>query len=272
MNPKKRVACFFTGGYSELNAMKSFLKKANDKVDLIQLCPTGERRSKSQIMGRHTDNIHKNHSGLTGAALIDFILDFIKKKRFLDEEYDAILIEDDKDARFLSLNSEGIANIDHEAWDGYKNSIIDAIRAAGINVPVIVILAAPEVEAWFLSDWDKSFGKVYADIFTREQNEYFSVMFRKYINQSILTAQYKDSIESYGFFDGEYKKLSEEIQKALENEDFFTHYKPGEPHFNPRYSKRIQGEAMLEAIDPNQVVQHCTVFLRSGLLELQVLV
>lgn len=269
MNPKKRVACFFTGGYSELNAMKSFLKKANNKVELIQLCPTGERRSKSQIMGRHTDNIQKNHSGLTGAALIDYILEFIKKKRFLDEEYDAILIEDDKDARFLCLNSEGTAIIDHAEWEEYKKSIIDAIRSTGINIPVIVILAAPEVEAWFLSDWDRSFNKVYADDFSRDQNEYFSVMFRRHINQSVLTAQYKESIESYGYFGGEYKKLSEEIQQALVNVDFLKDYRPGEPHFNPRYSKRIQGEAMLEAIDPNQVLEHCTVFLKSGLLELQ---
>lgn len=271
MNAKKRVACFFTGGYSELNAMKSFLKKANDKIDLIQLCPTGERRSKSQIMGRHTDNIQKNHSGLTGTALTDFVLDFIKKRRFLDEEYDAILIEDDKDARFLSPNSEGTASINHEEWNEYKKSVMDAIRATGIDIPIIIILAAPEVEAWFLSDWDNSFGKVYADIFTREQNEYFAVMFRKYINKHVLTTEYKDSIECYGFFDGGYKKLSEEIQKALVNNDFLEDYKPGEPHVNPSYSKRVQGETMLEAIDPNQVVQHCTVFLRSGLLELQVL-
>lgn len=271
MNPRKRVACFFTGGYSELNAMKSFLKKANDKIELIQLCPTGERRSKSQITGRHTDNIQRNHSGLTGTALIDFILDFIKKKRFLDEEYDAILIEDDKDARFLSLSPNGTASIDNDEWEVYKNSIIDAVRTAGVNIPVIIILAAPEVEAWFLSDWDKSFGKVYADDFTREQNEYFSVMFRKYINQSVLTTQYKDTIETYGYFSGEYKKLSEEIQNALVNVDFLEHFKPSEPHFNPHYSKRIQGEAMLESIDPNQVLQHCTVFLKGGLLELKAL-
>ena len=271
MNPRKRVACFFTGGYSELNAMKSFLKKANDKVDLIQLCPTGERRSKSQITGRHTDNIQRNHSGLTGTALVDFVLDFIKKKRFLDEEYDAILIEDDKDSRFLSVHANGIAGIDNDAWEQYKQNIVDAVREAGVNIPVIIILAAPEVEAWFLSDWDKSFGKVYAEDFNREQNEYFSVTFRKYINQSVLTAQYKDSIESYGYFDGEYKKLSGEIQKALDEIDFLEHFRPGEPHYSPRYSKRIQGEAMLEAVDPNQVVQHCAVFLKGGLIQLQAL-
>ncbi len=271
MMQTKRVACFFTGGYSELNAMKSFLKKANDKVHLIQLCPTGDRRSKSQIRDRHIDNIIDRHSGLTGTALTNFVLEFISKRRFLEEEYDAILIEDDKDERFLTLLSNGTATFDNDKWEKYKKDIIASIRKNGIDIPVIFILAAPEVEAWFISDWEHGFGQVFADNFTREQNAFFSVAFRRFVNQSILTDHYKASVEEYGYFDGGYKKLSEEIQKSLDNIDFLENYKPDDTHYKPRYSKRIHGETMLQLLDPSQVAQHCTLFLKNGLLQLQAL-
>lgn len=268
---EKRVACFFTGGYSELNAMKSFLKKANDKVHLIQLCPIGDRRSKSQIRDRHIDNITERHSGLTGTALINFILAFLKQNRFQEEEYDAILIEDDKDARFLKPLPNGMATLDKDQWEAYRRDVITSIKEVGIDVPVIFILAAPEVEAWFISDWDNGFGQVFTDIFTKEQNAYFSVTFRRFVNQSILTDQYKGSIEEYGYFDGEYKKLSEEIQRSLENLDFLENYKPGDTHSKPRYSKKVHGEAMLQELNPNLVAQHCSLFLKDGLLQLQAL-
>ena len=267
----KRVACFFTGGYSELNAMKSFLKKANDKVHLIQLCPIGDRRSKSQIRDRHIDNIINCHSGLTGIALTNFVLEFISKKRFLEEEYDAILIEDDKDDRFLKPLPNGMATFDDEKWEEYKLNTITAIREAGVDIPVIFILAAPEVETWFISDWDNGFGQVFKDDFTREQNAYFSVMFRRFINQSILTDQYRDSIEEYGYFDGVYKKLSEEIQRSLNTIDFLDSYKPDVTHPKPHYSKRTHGEIMLQRLNPSQVAKHCTLFLKNGLLQLQAL-
>lgn len=267
----KHIACFFTGGYSELNAMKSFLKKANDKVHLIQLCPIGNRRSKSQIKDRHIDNIIDRHSGLTGKALTDFVLEFISTNRFREEKYDAILIEDDKDARFLNPLPNGMATFDKGKWEEYKQDIIASIREVGVDIPVIFILAAPEVEAWFISDWDNGFGQVFADNFTREQNDYFSVAFRKFVNQSILTAQYMGSIEEYGYFDGEYKKLSEEIQRALDNLDFLENYKPDDTHYKPRYSKKIHGEAMLQMLNPSQVAKHCTLFLKNGLLQLQAL-
>ena len=49
MSMKKKIACFFTGGYTELNAMKFFMQKINSQVEYIQLCPIGTRRSKDAI-------------------------------------------------------------------------------------------------------------------------------------------------------------------------------------------------------------------------------
>lgn len=269
MTEKKRIACFFTGGYTELNAMKLFMKKINDKVEYIQLCPTGSRKSKDAIRGRHTDNIENKQNGLTRIDLINYVLDFVEKTRFKEEAYDAILIEDDKDDRFLYPQADGTATIDKGEWERFNQDVRDRLEAKCPGIPVLLFLAAPEVEAWFLSDWENSFGKVYTDRLTMPQNHYFSVTFRKYINDQILTQKYSDAIESYGYFDSKYRKLSEKIQAALAEKDFFVDYTPAFEHDPIRYSKRIEGETMLEELNPQVVSQHCTSFFKNEFLALQ---
>lgn len=269
MTEKKRIACFFTGGYTELNAMKLFMKKINDRVEYIQLCPTGSRKSKDAIRRRHTENIEIGQNGLTGASLISYVLNFVEKNRFKEEAYDAILIEDDKDDRFLFPNSDGTATIDKDGWERFYKDVRKRLEEKCPNIPILLFLAAPEVEAWFLSDWENSFGKVYSDRLTAPQNHYFSIRFRKYINEQIITPKYSSAIEEYGYFDSRYRKLSEEIQTALAERDFFADYTPSFEHDPIRYSKRVEGETMLEELDPQIVSQHCTSFFKNEFLALK---
>ena len=44
--------------------------------------------------------------------------------------------------------------------------------------------------------------------------------------------------------------------------DFFVDYSPTFEHDPIRYSKRVEGEAVLEALGSQVVSQHCTSFLR----------
>lgn len=269
MSAEKRIACFFTAGYTELQAMKTFMKKINDGVAYIQLCPTQERRNSAAIKNRHMEIIRDN--GMTGEKLIDFIVDFIQTKRFTDEKYDAILIEDDKDDRFLISRSDGSAEIDMAGWEKYKTDTRMKIKARFPDLPVVFIYAAPEVEGWFLADWDNSFGKVYRGELTTGQNEYFSTKFRKYVNEMILTDQYRYCIERYGYFGGIYRKISEELQKALDETDFLEGYMSGTEHPTVRYLKKNHGKSMLEQIEPETVLQNCTFFFRDGFWELKAL-
>lgn len=269
MNEKRRIACFFTAGYTELNAMKSFMRKINDTVEYIQLCPIGPRKSRRAIQNRHIEQIDKNLNGMTGEKLIQFVVDFIKEKRFEEESYDALLIEDDKDARFLSIEENGMASIDESSWNCFKSEVIERIREKRPNIPIIFFYAAPEVEAWFLADWENGFGSVYKNTFTAQQNDYFSVKFRKYVNDHILTDRYKNCIEKYGYFEGKYRKLSEEIQSELERIDFLEDYMPQIEHPLITYSKRIQGEDMLERIEPKVVLHNCTFFFKEGYFALR---
>lgn len=140
MNERRRIACFFTAGYTELNAMKSFMRKINDTVEYIQLCPTGPRKSRRAIENRHIDQIDKNQNGMTGDKLIEFVNEFIEKKRFEEEGYDAILIEDDKDDRFLALEKDGTATIDKEKWEYFKDDIVVRLGKKRPDIPVIFFM------------------------------------------------------------------------------------------------------------------------------------
>lgn len=266
MKEKKRVACFFSGGYTELNAMKSFVIRINGEAEYRQLCPVGPRKSRNEIKNR--TSIDKNQSGLTGDSLLKYVLETIEKPCFIRESYDVILIEDDKDDRFLNKST---STLDLEKWERFKENVKQRFANKGVTVPIIILLAAPEIEAWFVSDWENGFGQVYKD--TNElngpQNTYFSTVFRKYVKDEILTDKYSESVESYGYFGGNYKKLSEEIQTALDGTDFMEGYKPAFEHEPIRYSKRKQGEAMLENIDPNKVLDGCTVFFKEAFLKLK---
>lgn len=264
MNGKRRVACFFTAGYTELNAMKSFLGKINDKVEYIQLCPIGPRKSKRAIQNRHINQIVKEQNGMTGEKLIEFVVDFIGGKRFEEEGYEAVLIEDDKDDRFLSAEDDGTVSIDDEKWMNFKGKVIESLQKKHPGVPVVFFYAAPEIEAWFLADWKNGFGSVYKDIYSIGQNEFFSFRFRKYVNESILTDLYVNCIERYGYFGGKYRKLSGEIQSALQEIDFLEDYKPGKEHPMISYSKNRQGGSMLENINPEVVLHKCPFFFKEG--------
>lgn len=267
MTSKKRIACFFTGGFTELNSMKEFMQKINKDVEFIQLCPIASRKSKDAIKRRLS--IESSYSGLSGQSLLDYVLNSVEKSYFSTEGYDAILIEDDKDSRFLSEQKDGSSAINNEDWELFKNNVKQQLEKKKINIPVIIFLAAPEVESWFISDWENSFGNAYTDELKGPGNKYFSTVFRRYINEKILTTQYLESVEAYGYFDGKYKKLSEEIQNALSTNDFMKEYKPYTEHKPIGYSKRSQGEIMLRDIVPENVLKCCNVFFKDGYYDLK---
>lgn len=128
---------FFTAGYTELNAMKSFMRKINDGIEYIQLCPIGPRKSKRAIQTRHIAQIAKEQNGMTGEKLIDFAADFIGKRHFEEEGYEAILIEDDKDGRFLSVQEDGTAIIDENEWDSFKNRVMERLNKIRPGIPIV---------------------------------------------------------------------------------------------------------------------------------------
>lgn len=268
---KEKDCLLFYGGLYGAERDEIFMRKINANAEYIQLCPTKTRRSaediKNRYKNRHTNRIAQN--GYTGDKLIEYVMEFIGKDRFKREKYDAILMEDDKDERFLSIQPDGTGRIERDKWEKYKESVIQRIHEQYPNVPVVFLLAAPEAEAWFLADWDNGFGSVFKSVLTAGQNNYFAIRFRKYVNEQILTAVYMECIEEYGYFEGVYRKLSEEIQASLKEGSFWetSQMKNEIPQIS--YSKRIQGEIMMEQINPEIVRDKCSVFFRDGFYLLQ---
>nr|WP_300776054.1 AAA family ATPase [uncultured Acetatifactor sp.] len=126
------------------------------------------------IQTRHIAQIAKEQNGMTGEKLIDFAADFIGKRRFEEEGYEAILIEDDKDGRFLSVQENGTAIIDENEWYSFKNRVMERLNKIRPGIPIVFFYAAPEIEAWFLADWKNGFGNAYKGVYTVPQNEYLA--------------------------------------------------------------------------------------------------
>ena len=98
----KKVACFFTGGYTESGAMQEFLKKVNANLSFKQFCPNKpKRRWVPGLSLNDQPKIESDLSGLTGASLIRYVNEYIDDHSDELQEYDAVLIEDDLDDRFF---------------------------------------------------------------------------------------------------------------------------------------------------------------------------
>ena len=268
MTERKRIACFFSGGYTEFNAMKSFFEKINPRLEYIRLCPIASRKSNAVIRERNISSLSTETNGRTGESLINYVLSQVEKNFFQREAYDAIIIEDDKDNRFLDITTGGTGAIDLQGWEDYQKQTQEKLVAKGVDVPIFYFLAAPEVEAWFAADFDNSFGNAYQSIL-KEHNSFFMTNFRRYLNHEILTEVYADEIEAYSYFNGQYRKLSDELQYALKCQEFLPDAEKTFLSANIEYKKTKNGSEMLRSIQPEKVADKCRVFFRNSYYELQ---
>ena len=254
-----RIACFLTCGYTEAGAMQFFLRKINEKYEYKQYLPNKTIKKKGDIK-----TINSKSSGLTGEALLEKIYTIISKHSAEINQCKAILIEDDLDGKFFNWSDVAIKE--------YTQRII--IRIQNIlnrKIPVFVMYASPEIEGWFIADWKNGFENLYAnsDIVNdvdRNVRLFFIHHLKKYINNRILK-EYVDCIEEYGWFEGKYYKLSDQVIAAIQTEVKEELQKS--PNMNPYYikqiinsrklyySKKLHGDRMLRNIEPNIVASNC---------------
>lgn len=262
----KRVACFFTCAYAESGGIQSFLRRINNTYDFQQCLPnkTIKKKGSPKI-------INQSINGLTGAKLLDKVYDILEKKREDYSSFDGILIEDDLDDRFYGFSDKQISD--------YRCNIVDKIRLAVgvVDIPVYILFAAPELESWFIADWNNGFkylctkSNVFDDV-SLSGREYFAIHLKKHIDDRIL-ADKKDCIERFGHVDGCYVKLSEKIQEAFEigvknelSKVATTHNIITEILGSKkiRYSKKLHGEIMLKNINPTVVAEKCPLYFREA--------
>ena len=278
----KKVACFFTGGWTEINAMKLFLEKINKNVEYIQFCPTGEKKRKTPFKRE----LGSGFSGLTSKKLDEYVDSYLEKYKDRISECDAVLVEDDLDDKYISLYDEKdyigkISDIKakYNKDCEHRRDIIRSILGKEKEFPVILLHAAPEVEAWFYADWNNTFGYIYGpkvqNVLPDNMNDFFSISFKKYLEENVL-CEYREQIELYGSFAHIYKKLSEELIKALyvpyrndldiDNEDIIELIKDNR---ELSYSKKIEGQIMLMYLNPKALERKCDVYFRDTMYQIQ---
>lgn len=253
------IACFLTCGYTESGAMQFFLKKINDKYDYRQCLPN--KTIKKKGMPKKIDD---SINGRTGEALLEKVYEIIEQHKDEYSKCKAILIEDDLDGRFENYSQEQI--------EEYHQKIICEVHARfGKDLPVFIMYASPEAECWFIADWENGYNYIYCDSGTVDDVEVnarqlFVYHLKKHIDNNILK-EYKDDLEKYGFFDGKYIKISDQIIEAIQTdvkEEIKQLPKVNQDYVDQivhsrrlHYSKKLHGQRMLKNIRPDKVADKC---------------
>lgn len=261
-----RVGYFCSGGHTELGArmretgereiaaIDAFLRKIDsDHLTFERLFPAREKPGPKHKPGRPPASLKDQAAGgITGQGLLDVMQERLTKYyRGTRFDYDVIVVIDDADCRFLK--EDEYAQWVEDLHDKIKNWIEK-------EVVFFALIASPEIEAWFLADWEEGFGREYSSI---------SVNFRRELaKDEFLGPTPWNNLEAFG---GPYdstrgsctRKVSDEINKALgrlaQNTGNVT-----DPKIYT-YGKRENGPDMLRRIRPHEVAKVCPRFFGNNL-------
>ena len=255
------IACFLTCGYTETGAMQAFLKKINPNYTFKQYLPNKTIKKKGD-----PKVIKDELSGLSGEDLLNKVYEIVEKNKDELKKCKGILIEDDLDGKFYQKSAEEV--------EIYCSTIEEKIHALlGNEIPVFLLYASPEIEAWFIADWEHGLGEVYSakGIIDVESNaRLFYVHHLKHFIENEVLKEYACDIEEYGYFGGKYIKLSDELIEVIQIRS--KEYISLLPRTNPEYvrqinesrylyySKKMHGNTMLRNIDPVILAEKCRHF------------
>lgn len=265
------VSCFLTGGYTEAGYLQHFFELINPKYRYIQRLPNKTVKKKGNGKA-----LCKTYSGLTGEALIDEICHNLENEKIRHdvEQSKAVIIEDDTDNRFAGMSKEEV--------NMYLREVKDRIhRLLSEPIPIIFILACPEIESWFIADWNNGFRSFFLDKKRMSEIEVgnrglLEHCFHKYVKDELLGGEenpehYSENIP--------YKKMSQCICDALhyisigpeekiENASIET-IRDIKDSRQVYYSKKKDGAQMVKRILPEVVAKTCRVFFMDGFNELK---
>lgn len=188
----------------------------------------------------------------------------------------AILIEDDLDGKFYGWTEQQKNDYTLEI----KNTVWEKL---GKIIPIFIFFASPEIESWFLADWENAFGYIYCSEdfvpdLNRNVRKFFVHHLKDYIEGQVLKED-KTDIESFGMVDGKYEKLSDQIVLAVQTDSkiYIENLKGVNPEYVSQirnskrlyYSKKLHGDAMLRKIEPIQVAKKCLNYFRTEFYHLK---
>lgn len=250
-----RVALFHTGGHTEMGALQQALRAALGEVEIRRCFPARDRRGPmprarapgeavvSQLAPRKADE------GATGADLLGRIQ--VALVKYPPEPGELVLIVDDADCRMCPTDSERAEERRLALHAELRAAVVKALREANApEVPVCVILAREEIEAWLLADWANTFAAEYP-------GQHPAVRYA--LSQALPDAlQAPESVGCPLKTDGQgcKTKVSEEIQAVVRAVPPLL------------YSKATHGQAMLRRVNLDNAARRCPT-LRADLTELR---
>lgn len=229
------VGYFCTAGYTEIGSIKVFLEKINPSIKFMRCFPIANKVCLKK--GRMSSTPIRSQSGITGKKLVHEMKLRLLYNRY--KQFDLILLIDDMDCRFKREGSPS-----HDEWVVNLKREINEIL--GDHVGFEALFASPEIEAWFLADWDNTFAA---------EQEYHEIKnhLRYLISRSDIEKFLdNDDIEEYGgaYLNGSCSiKLSNRIQELLLQENTTNK--------QYLYSKRVHGVGMLARLTPANVALKC---------------
>lgn len=251
--------------------MQQFLRKINPNFEYKQYLPNKTMKRKGM-----PKTIDPAINGLTGKEMLRKVYDIISKQREDVAACSACIIEDDLDNRWTA-----------EQMHEHQQQITDNVcQLLGQTIPVVIMYASPEIESWFLADWNNSFAYVYAkssmvrDVDTKARGFYVHHL-KSYIDDAILIRHcngLKD-IEMFCAREEEYVKLSDLLISAVKTDSKKLIYSLSNVNqtyvqqilqsHDLVYSKKFHGELMLNQIDPDKVADVCRIYFREAFYKLQ---
>ncbi|WP_322907660.1 hypothetical protein [Paenibacillus campi] len=246
----KTIHYFCTGGETEVGGMQKFLLKINANINWSRQFPALNKGAKPTRSDVTSPTMYNAHTGTTGKNLVAKMHKVLKEysQNFINS--DGILLIDDADCRFLDT--------DFNAWMNRLQTDVQTIL--GKPIPVYVLIASPEVEAWFIADPIHSFEKLYSNF------PGFGHQMSQYIKNQILCGAHIEQFGGPCINEACTIKLSNELINIFSDQDFLKPfiqlYGIENVKFGLRYSKKTHGAQMLEAIEPDIVSSHCNLFFK----------
>jgi hypothetical protein len=242
-----KVAVFHSGGHTETGGLLEFLRKLDPHVEWERRFPALKPSPK---LGLEAPAPAPADSGVTGDDLVDRVIERLTNHP-LDRDCQCVLLVDDADCRFRPG--------DPPSFDDWCKDVKQrVVQAVGRNVRVHLLLAAPEIEAWLVSDWSQSFELEYREI---------DVALRRHIRTCCLRSDGLDweAVEAYGGrrVNGTCeRKLSDDLRDGVQAGGACPECAPPDapelPRTPFRYSKRVHGARMLARVRPEQVRKQCS--------------
>lgn len=231
-------------------------------MEWIQVFPSNVKEKP----GAKPDGRMRQPTGASGKRLIERMRDSLKMPSTLKliRDGDYILIIDDADCRFAS----------YEEMLARQASLEEEVKAlAGRNIRLRMLLASPEVETWFFSDWRNGFSHLIQEQLRNQCGwndsrwTRVSAILRNQLHGILKEHGYSvETPERFGMPYCESKgtcayKFSAFISSAFERTS--VEINDRKIIIDPprqEYKKDAHGSMMLRRIDPAAIAQKCKIF------------